>query len=154
MAPVGAPSAAPNLVPQPVWENYQERVRRILKAEYVPTDLKPRTTAYRGYHASDVLAVRYRHDGWDVQVVETTGEINLTVREVIGGALSLPTSTESVSTFVKSVMARFLNMSPAEIADAQINHVSFRVANGTPFSSFVVEPRTPWELLPKWWMMA
>jgi hypothetical protein len=150
----GAPIAGPNLVPQPIWEDYQEWVRRIIKTEYVPSDLKARTTAYRGYHENDVLAVRYRKDGWDVQIIETTGEINLTLRAVDGAALSLPTSAEVVATFVKSMMTRFLNMSSAEIANAQINHISFRLANGSHFSSFVVEPRTPWELLPKWWMVA
>jgi hypothetical protein len=147
--PVEAPTATHNLVPDELWQERDTWLRLMLKPEWIPADLRERTVAYRQYHGDDILAIRFRKDGWEVQIMELYGQIALSVKGP--QALSFPTSNAEVDGFVKQAMRKFLNMTTAELADSKIKG-SFETSSADTIYKFRIDSTMGYTFQPSWWM--
>ena len=144
-----ATTATHDLVPAAVWEDRDLWLRRVLKPEWIPSDLRARTIAFRQYRGYDTLALRYRRDGYDVQIMDLAGLVTVAVRG--SQSVSFPASIASADALVKGVIERFLNLSTSELANLAISGV-FPTNPPDTVYSFTVRSSVGYQFLPPWWM--
>ena len=144
-----APTAHHNFVPEGVWVERDTWLRRMMRPEWVPDDLRARTIAFRQHQGEDILALRFRKADSDVQIMDFFGRVALVVKGP--QVLSFPTNTSEVDGFVRHALQKFLNLTPAEMADAKIEG-RFLTDPADTVYSFSIGSTVGHRFQPSWWM--
>lgn len=90
-------------------------IRRVLQQQWIPTDLPDRMICLK--HAvddSDAVLVRYELDGYNIQIVQTTKNIGITIQSTIkeqSPETAKPSSAEYAREEVGKTIDRFFNES-------------------------------------------